>query len=256
MSLIQEWRNAGETSHYPFVETATLASVSGNALPRSFLVDASLIVPATEGRVYLSNLLVVGHKVVGTIKQDSVVVGTFVFTHETLAGGSADVVSASGQYRGTLVAGKQGREIFQAMPVGHSLFNEFAARFEPSVILPVPPRALTGIQVVNDTFNGKVAFVEGRGVKLIKMGSNRLKISAVGSPAGLEECCDDVTGAFEQISVKLTTGDTVAVVPNQYGAIRMQAARFSEPATVADPRQNLRVNVVENGIEIFLASSK
>lgn len=246
MGNVLPWRNAGETTNFPFSEAASLISNSQRNLPADFLVDAQIFVPAYLGTTaYLSALRISGSKVLGTISAENGVLGTFEASAATINDGFATITAASGAARGTVVFGSQATSVFRNLRLGDNSFTIEAAPFESSCTFSMPGNILHEI-VATTAAVGRVALVEGVGVVLVKEGPSQVRLDAVGSAGPLEDCCEDPGVAIKSIN---------GAVPNQYGNITFNLEPFSEPSGPEDNRQVLRLRQIANGLEFFLSAA-
>lgn len=245
MGNIVQWRAAGEVAKFPFQEEATLKSTLGLQLPESFLVDAQIFFPAgTSSPVHLSSLLVSGAQIRGTIKGGDSVIANFTLRLADLQGGTVSLVSPEGIARGVLILGRAANQVFSALQMGENLFEPEATAFEGGCCFALPKPVVNSILQNERTGAGKVALVEGKGVRLVKLSDSELRLDAVGATDEKERCCPEVSDPIRQIN---------EARPDSYGGIHFNTEPFGEPLTQTDLRQALRVNVKENGLVFYLA---
>lgn len=240
-----QWRNAGEVSRYPFRETAGLLSTSNFQLPEGFLVDAQIFKPASfTGSVYLSQLTVSGNLIRGVITAGLLELAQFSIALADLKGGTIPLTNAAGLSRGVIVLGQQAIEIFSKLKLGTNLFAAAQTEFEASCVCALPLPIVNSISTGSVAHSGKIAMVEGVGIRLEKLSDNALRISAVGSTDGLERCCQEIGEPIRFIN---------EAAPNQYGTIILSTEPFNEPEEVTDDRQVLRISTVNNGLVFYLS---
>jgi hypothetical protein len=244
MANVLPWRNAGETTNFPFRESATLLSLSERSLPPEFLVDAQLFMPAHLGLTpYLRSLRVTGSKMIGAIAaEDDTVIASFEISAANINNGVATLLSPDGAARGTLVFGHQAINAFRSLRLGENVFSLESTTFEPSCVFNMPGNVLHEV-VFDGVALGKIAIAEGDGIFFQKTGPSSVRLDAKGSTSKVDECCNDPGEAIKIINT---------VVPNLYGNINFNLEPFSEPTKPEDQRQILRIVPIANGVEFFL----
>jgi len=236
---IESWRNQGENSKYPFVESCNLVCDNGVIIPTEFLADAMLFVPSGSQMISLTGLTVVGSNLIGTIQVDGSTLGIFTFNAASISNSSASVLDSYGISRGLVVTGSQAAMIFSVLSLG---LNSIAAGnivFESSCIFPSPLQ-VNALEMAGGIYSGKIAWAEGDGVKFVKLAPDQLRIDAIGSQSNAEECCQQIQG---NPILKVNQA-----VPDQYHNIQFIMDSFSEPSSSGDLQQILQITAVPNGL--------
>lgn len=245
MSNVGQWRNQGEVAKFPFRETAGLLTSDNLKLGESFLVDAQIFRPnSTVGTIHLRILTLSGSMLRGSIFAGDDLFATFQIASTELTDGIADLVSPSGISRGLLVLGSRAEEIFSSLKLGDNFFDPEQTEFEGSCVFILPEPVVNELVTGDLTYAGKVALMEGAGVRLVKVSDQELRIDAVGSTAKNEQCCQDLGEPIRLIN---------AAAPNEFGSIAFDLEPFGEPETSQDKRQILRITPVSNGLLFSLS---
>lgn len=252
MNII-EWRNAASIGSYPFSESSSLRSRNGWILPPGFLVDAQLRLPFGSLGAFLSGIERDGSGISGTISistpERSVVLGTFSFTAEQLAGGSAQVLDAGGVSRGMLISGAGAGLVIDSLPHSGATFIVDNGRFETSTTFAYPQPAVRSIDFNGQLLSGRVVLVEGPGIELTREGENIVRVDGidrdVGTLAQVQDCDRKPAGP------PLRTINTIA--PSVHGNFGLQCEAYTAPNVSEDLRQVLRITPIANGLEFSIA---
>lgn len=241
---VEEWRNQGESSRYPFVESCELRASSGMVLPSNFLVDAQIFVNSGEAlNVRVSKISLVGDTVVGFVSSDLGLIGRFIIPPGSLSNGVVDLIDLFGISRGKLITGNDGNAIYGHLASGENLFEANQALFESSCVFELP-KCVNALVVNESRLPGKLALVEGPGVTLERLSPSLLIVNAVGSNDPLEECCDQsADGGL--LTINQLSADS-------FGSFRFDLGEFSEPSSNEELRQILRIDPISNGVVFYL----
>jgi len=237
-----QWRNSGDIARFPFSENATLLSDGGVSLPDGLFADARIFCPFfIEPPFYLKSLIYDGSSVSGEI-WGSELVGSFVANLTGFTARSVSLVDSGSAECGVLVFGAAPLDALSKIPIGTHTFSPEAASLETSCLILLPNGACYALMVADIRRTGKVALIEGEGIRLIPEGQT-IRVDAVGATATLEECCQS-TGA----PLKALNG----VGPDSTGRLALGIAGFTEPTTRQDLRQVLRITVDPHGLTFYL----
>lgn len=231
MSNISQWRAISEQTSFPFTERC-LPELSG------LFIDARIILPKGSDGSYLKSISINGDIISFDIRS---VDGAKIGVAQIAAGigGTASLIDGNGIYRGILVISKD--KVIQIIPKS---FNPESARFESTCCVASEFKRVSSIAVNKVPYVGKIALVEGDGIKLVKVSDSVLRIDAVGSKEISDACCKEEVGPIRGIN---------DAVPDSYGNISFNIQPFTEPDGVADTIQALRISLDKNGIIFYLS---
>ncbi len=229
MPNFTQWRNISELTAFPFSEGM---SQSLNGL----LVDARVNLPAGSNGAYLRRVVAEGNGLsfsVYSIEGAHVGSGNVQFGESTVV----ELLNENGIFSGVLVVSQEARPI-------EGTFTEEEARFETACLVASPFRRVSTVEINGNKIPGKIALVEGSGIKIVKTGDETIRIDAVGSTEDRERCCPDIPEGIKKIN---------DAVPDQYGNISFTLLPYDEPASSSDLMQILRISPNGNGILFHLA---
>lgn len=243
MSNIVPWRNAGETSVFPFREGVSLTAENSGSLPEGLLVDAQIFVPQyISGNPYIGSVGLVGSRISGVIMAGEAILSSFSIDASNINNAVVTLLTETGVAGGVLVFGAQASKVFRTLRIGQNVFTEEEAGFESSCVFRYPTGVLNNIVAGGSLISGKVALVEGKGIELVVSG-NEVRIDAVGSNERIESCCESNGVAIKSIN---------SATHDSSGNLSFNLAQFSEPEDPSDPRQVLRIEPTPHGLNFSL----
>lgn len=246
MSNIVEWRDANDSSKYPFSESCTLISSAHQwSIPDGLFADAQIRLPHGVNTAELISIVRTGGGIMGTIVSGAQTIGTFEFTVDDLDGGAVPIVDTFGINRGFLVAGISALRELDQMPEGLISFASGRAVFEGSVVFQYPETILQSITISNEVLYGRIVLVEGPGIVMTKEGTQTIRIDAIG-------LIDDVTDCARlPIGAALRTINTVS--PNSQGVFGLEARGYYRPMFPESLRQILKIVPSGNTLTFSIA---
>jgi len=233
-------QNSGDLQRFPFHEAN-----ADSPLPDEFLVDAQVLLPSTLfAPVWIQSLTVSGASVSGVVMAGQNRLGVFKATQQDLAGGVSRIVTKGGIDRGLVVFGRGALSVFGHLGLGTTSFDQGQTALEPGCIIPIPPVVLEEILTSAGSMNGKIALVEGNGIRIVKTSDSSIRFDAVGSTTSRQRCCPPIGPSLLGIN---------DVVPDQFGGLRLLLEPFAEAETPEDVRQILRIQPGEHEIVFSLS---
>lgn len=207
---------------------------------RGLLSDLNILVPNGMTGVYLRRLFSTGTRVCGEVWGSSPALMVGKFALDIATNGATSALS-EGVGSGLVVAGKiEGR-----LSAGQNILIPInLSAIHPACIMSVAERSVRSITSRKLVAKGKVAFVEGDGVRIVKTSDSSIRIDAIGSTGAQESCCDDGSGSI------LGVNDAT---PDEQGNIGLNLQPYSEPSAPTDIIQILRINTSPGKITLSLA---
>ncbi len=222
---------------YPFLDTC-----AGEL--REVFLDLHILAPQEVTGVFLKQLKIEGNVISGVFWGENTgkIIGTFSF--DFLGGSdSCQIISEDTIGRG-LILFNRGRMSMASMKLLNKTFAPPQSLVHPACVIPTSARAIRSIKFPSGTVRGKVAFIEGDGIRLVKVGGSQVRIDSTGSTKNLEECCDETLVPLRGIN---------DAIPDDQGNIMLDLYPFSEPSSAVDVIQMLRINTSPGKITLSLA---
>lgn len=186
-----EWRNEGERTNYPFTDTATLKSTSGQVIDQDAFYDARLYPVGSSADLYLSSIIVteaIMTITVGNSINASLATGTYDATS------GADSVFLNDQYgrpAGVLVSSAAKLQALAGqMGQGTNKFTAAATPFVPSLIIPQPQLGLQGILLDDGTLLAGDVWLIGTDGIVLSLDRGAIRVDVVGDPYALVKACN------------------------------------------------------------------
>ena len=237
MSNFTEWRNAGESSKYPFSESSTNVSLSGWTMPEGLFSDCQIRVPFGYEPPELSSLSAYNNGIIGTVLSGDIEIGTFFFPRESMSGKMVDITNSSGVIVGSIVTGRNGEKEFKSIQNQKETFAKSSLLFESSSVFYYPENVLNSITVNNSTITGRVILVEGEGINIIKESVNSIRIDVVGDRGKQELEISNCNRKTTGIPLKKINTNS----PDKYGVYTIQAGEWARPERTNKKRQALKI---------------
>ena len=189
--LDQQWTDIHRADPYPFKDTASLRSVTGELeIDRRWFIEARLWPVTSSSRVYLRTIARSGTLVTLTIASESSVLATATVNANQDRRRAVFYDSGSNQI-GFLQTSAGGWKFILDYPEGTYRFGVSATEFIPTV---VTPQVRGGASVIRDDagnfLTGAWRFVGGEGVELVKE-SNQLRINFIGDELYRRDTCEN-----------------------------------------------------------------
>lgn len=245
MPNIASWRSSFETVSHPFLEGALIGADSQPLFPFGLLVDAQFWIPASiAGPVRLIETRSSGVRLELVFGAGSVVIGIAVVVSGETDNAAAPVIAASGLQVGVAVFGAQAGRAKQKIALGVRTYTDLQLAIEPACVFHFPTNLLHQIEVPDGIARGKVALVEGRGVRFIKESASLVRVDALGDPDLALDCCP-----YSGEPLRFLNDAS----PSEAGNIGLNITPFSEPETSDDLRQVIRIKTETGKITFSLS---
>lgn len=232
--IFQEYRDSNRLSKYPFEDTATLVSVSGDVtVPEEIFCDASIYIPGAVSPVYIQNIASTSSGITLTVSDYS---KQYTATGKiTPRSNSVELLNDSGQQVGILAASAD-LTYFTNLPKGVHEFTYKATSFVPRCIVTLMDVGVTSIGVKDGKqLYGDVWLVGKDGI-VLRYVDDTIRIDIVGDPLFKRE--DESFEAPKFIQ-------TINGVPaNEFGDFKI---------TVGEEKDILRIENSSEGIKIYAA---
>jgi len=186
----QQWTDIHRDDPYPFKDTATLRSNTGElVIDRRWFVEARLWPITNSSRVYLRTLFREGTTLTMQVASDLGTLATAVVAVDSSAR-RAVFVDASGLQVGFIQASAGGFGFIMDYPEGSYRFGLPATEFMPTVVTPQVRGGATQIKDDAGTFlTGNWRFVGGEGVALVK-DDDSIRIDLIGDELYRRDTCE------------------------------------------------------------------
>ena len=148
------------------------------------------------------------------------------------------VTGSGGEYRGIIVSSGE----VPSIPNSVQSFDSSALVFDASVLYSLPSNCLETISINGTTLRGRVYFVEGDGVRIVKTGINSFRFDLVGSPIEENANCYPSGTALKGLNVSDGNGGGYTILPDKYGNMSLIAAHVPPPETDSDLVQSLKIS--------------
>jgi hypothetical protein len=218
-----EWRDSHSPTKYPFSDTATLVSETGEVILDGIFLDASLYPFGAEDGVHISSIeRTIENNIVITLSDDSALplasakfqldelntidsddmafsqTGKFTSKCSTISDEDDDYLlkftDTHGFSAGVMVANLTMLKTFVGWAIGLHRFDPDAAEFIASTVVPTPDKGVRGFELPDGTVvTGEVWFYGERGVTLTceqdSFGNNIIRMDVVGDPLFKRAAC-------------------------------------------------------------------
>jgi len=214
-----QWRDANESSKYPFADTATLTALTGVTLEEDTFLDAHLYPIGNAANLHISSVVVTSPNVtinVGTPANSSLCSvtfdlfsGTSVLSSASLIDYSLKLVDAYNRPAGVFVSDAIRLSRFRSWNEGTHAFEFSETEFCASVSTPTPESGVRGFTTINNDFvAGDVWLIGENGIVLRKIdtdtdGCHVIQVDAVGDPLFRRRLCKDKTVTLNSINYSL-----------------------------------------------------
>lgn len=229
--LFPEFRDQFEPTLYPFMDMATLTSIStGQTIDRDLFLDASLYPIGSVGNfVYISNINISAREVVISIADN---------TRQEKARAVFDPLAAPDLVRvfdewerpaGVLVSDALRLARFSSWAEGGHQFRADATTFVPSCVIPTPEIGVRGvITEKDDLFTGDMMIVGDNGVVVRQEDDDVIRVDIVGDPLFRRQLCFPVDLFKPPGFVKTING----CPPDEYGNFNITVGDHLNETTV------------------------
>lgn len=192
--LFPEFRDEYETTRYPFIDTATLESSSGQPIDHDLFLDASLYpIGSAGGYLYLSKINVKPRLIRITVSDRTRKEKAFVEFDPLLAPETLYVTDEWDRPAGVIVSDSLRLSRFTSWADGDHIFAPDATQFVPSCVIPTPEIGVRGVLTEKgDLFTGDLMIVGQNGVVVRKEGDDIIRVDIVGDPLFRRKLCSPV----------------------------------------------------------------
>lgn len=229
MPNFTQWRNIAELTSFPFMEGMD-QSLNG------LLVDARINLPPGSAGAYLSKITLDGIDLrISVYSIEGVSIGTGSAPID--GSGVMELFNRDGVHVGVILFARDATFVSRE-------FTRTNARFETSCLVASPFKRVSLVNINKTNIPGKIALAEGAGVRIVKLGEEKIRIDAIGSTESLEQCCPEIQTPILKIN---------GAVPDSYGNISLEPMPFEEPSHASDLMQILRISTGINSINFYLA---
>ncbi len=188
--LFPEVRDENEFSRYPFADTATLTTSSGQKIPAETFLDASLYPIGGRERMYIREINVQARVITISISDPR---GAILCTGSFDALDPPSTVPLLDSFTrpaGMLLSDPLRLAIFSTWPVGVHTFALGASEFVSTVVIPTPEIGVRGLVTeAGDILTGDIWIVGDNGVVVRPDGDNIIRIDIVGDPLFVRRLC-------------------------------------------------------------------
>ncbi len=193
-TLFREFREQYEPTRYPFLDTATLVSGTGQAIDPDLFLDASLYpIGSVGGAVYVSNISIKPREISITIADRTRKPRATVTFDPLFAPDILRFTDAWSRPAGVLVSDSLRLSRFTSWAEGDHLFLPVATQFVPSCVIPTPEIGVRGILTEKgDLFTGDLLVVGENGVIVRQDGPATIRVDIVGDPLFRRRLCEPV----------------------------------------------------------------
>jgi hypothetical protein len=239
--IFPEFRDEQEFSRYPFADSATLLSNTGQRIPPETFIDATVYPIGSRERVSISTI---------TIRSRLVTIALSDPSGAVLCSGSFDpldppnliaLADRYGRAAGLLLSEPLRLAIFATWGVGSHTFGTGAAEFAASVSIPTPEIGVRGLLTeAGDLLTGDIWFVGDNGVVIREDGDRIIRIDIVGDPLFVRRVC-----APEDLFTAPRFIKTINnCPPDEYGNFVLTVGDHFAADTI------IRIYPVDNGLRI------
>lgn len=229
MPNITQWRNIAELTSFPFMEGMD-QSLNG------LFIDARINLPPGSAGAYLSEISLDGISLrVSVFSVEGTSIGSGSASIE--GDGLIELLNRDGVHVGIILFAKDATFISKE-------FTRTNALFETACLVSSPFRRVSSVNFNKINIPGKIALAEGAGIRIVKLNEQKIRIDAVGSTEGLEQCCPEIQNPVLKIN---------DAVPDSSGNISLEPMPFEEPSHASDLMQILRISTGTNSLNFYLA---
>ncbi len=228
--LFPEFRDQYETTRYPFMDTATLVSSTGQAIDNDLFLDASLYpIGSLGGGVYISNISIKPRAIRISIadrsrKEKAAVVFDPLFAPDML-----HIIDVWDRPAGVLISDALRLSRFTSWAEGDHPFAPGGTQFVPSCVIPTPEIGVRGILTdKGDLFTGDLMVVGENGVVVRQDGPEVIRVDIVGDPLFRRKLCSSVDLFKPPGFIKTINGCT----PDKYGNFNLTVGGHLNDTTI------------------------
>jgi len=256
--LQKEWRNLAGNIKYPFADSASLISVSGQVIPENMIIDAIFHPIGGDSSLFISKIEVTGSSLVLWFSCNITDICSATY-NKTSGDEVIQVIDAYGRPAGKMVVDNSLIESLASIPRGSYLFTQSATAIVQSAILPMPEVGVRGIVLsTGEVFTGDIKIVGEDGVyfsteTVVVNGVNKtsIKVNAMGDPLFLRKGCKD---EFQGGQSPLNDGPFLKTINNQSPDASGNFFIYPSNGFVEDTV--LRITPTDNGLVISLVGSQ
>ena len=229
----RQWRDQHLDEDFPFVG-------SGQFFPDTIFVDLSISVYGSVN-IYLTSLEI-NSKLVGTLEDERENVYTFSHTLFNISSSSCDIFDSNNRVRGKIVFGRNALDSINELATSEIAIPYGSVKIVSSCIFTFNVNQVSGLTVGDNTYRGNINLVEGDGVKITGL-DNNIIINAVGKKTP-DDCCIHSSIVLKTINSNLPINGQFFIKPRV----------IEQPTSSISPRQLIRINPIQNGVELTLAT--
>jgi hypothetical protein len=237
----KEWENQNESTSFPFIDPT-------GTIPAEIFVDLSISCFGNVS-VFLSSLYVSERNISGKFIDS--IGNPYTFNKDII--NSERKIKIYNKYDrcvGVIVLSKNFYKILiKIQKIEKSGFTDVRPQVYPSCVLPINENQAEFISINGKHQSGIFNFIESPEVKIDGSGSDII-FNVSGSSLG-DECCeliDKTTGLPVTVLKKLN------LISSNNGKILIKSRDSGQPINVLQPRQIIRINSIQNGIQIGTAN--
>lgn len=221
-----EWRDYSVDTSFPFLD--------GNNISVP-IIDARIV---ADSHPYLSRVLVDGF---GVSLYFANKLGTEISHGRISSVDESDIVELeflSGGNAGIVIVDRS-----RDSEWSNSEYEWSESALVPSCFDLLDQSRLNALVLNSLRVSGRVAIVEGSGIKFVVSGS-KIRIDAIADTSERERCCQQVGGPIKMIN---------DATPDDYGNINLILQPYLEPDKHSDQIQILRMLPIQDGITFYIA---
>lgn len=239
--LFPSFRDDYQNTRYPFMDTATLLSASGQSLDRDVFLDASIYPVGADGYVHISTIDVLPQSIRIAISDKSRKELAAVTFNPLDATPNLSLFDQYQRPAGVLVSDVDRLSRFTSWALGQHTFTAAAATFVPSCVIPVPATGVRGLSLDDGTIAvGDVLLVGRNGVVLREVTAGEIRIDIVGDPLYRRRLCSPID-LFQNVQFIRTIN---GCPPDAHGNFNLTIGSHESDTTI------VRLRKTDTGITI------
>jgi len=247
--LFPEFRNELEDTSYPFADTASRTTTAGTAtIAKGSFLDATLYPVGSTARLGIMEITVTATLITLWIGDSAIPHRCYAAFDPLQPPDILAVVDTYSRPAGMLVSESLRLAQFATWDTGSHVFDEGAAEFVASCVIPMPAIGVTGLRVGDgEVLTGDVWIIGERGV-VVRLEDSKIRVDVVGDPLFVRKLCGEATLFNPPAYVQTINGRP----PNELGDYRLEITNAFAPETIlrlVPTGAGLRIEAVGNNVK-------
>jgi hypothetical protein len=226
--IFPEWRDQHEHTRYPFADGASLQATTNHTIQNDTFLDASLYPIGATSRVQIARITVTTREVTIVITDSSRADRASVTFDSLSPPDVLELRDSFGRPAGVLVSESLRLARFSSWNVGTHTFNQGAAEFAVSCVIPTPEIGVRGVlDATGRLFTGDLWLIGDNGV-VFREEDGHIRVDIVGDPLFVRKLCEPIERFEAPVFIRTING----CPPDKYGNFNLTVGDHLAPETI------------------------